>query len=97
MPQRPPAPVRRQPAARTQARWPVPPQKRPTGPVKRSIETQHVEPWAAKSVAASGSRKLTLPKLGDVPMDRTLLRRMMLYREILEPPIALREVQSWER
>ncbi len=40
---------------------------------------------------------LVLPVLGDVPMDRTLLRRMMLYREILEPPIALREVQSWER
>jgi len=75
----------------------VPPQRRPTGPVERSIETQRLVHRAAKSVAAKGPRKLTLPKLGDVPMDRTLLRRMMLYREILEPPIALREVQSWER
>ena len=97
MPQRPPAPVRRQPAGRTQTRRPVPPQKRPTGPVERSIETQRLVRRAATSVPAKGSRNLTLPKLGDVPMDRTLLRRMMLYREILEPPIALREVQSWER
>ncbi len=97
VPQRRPAPVRRQPAARPQARRAPPPQKRTIPPIERSPKSGRSLVSTARTVEARGLRTLTLPSLGDVPMDRTLLRRMMLYREILEPPIALREVQSWER
>ena len=31
------------------------------------------------------------------PIDATLLRKMIVYREILDPPIALRNEQVWER
>ena len=92
-----PAPVRHQPAAKPQARRATPPQKLPIRLVERSTETPRRKPDTGISVEVEGARKLTLPGLGDVPMDRTLLRRMVLYHEILEPPIALREVQSWER
>ncbi len=100
LPQRPTAPVRRQPAARPQAhRAPPPPQKqkRPVRPVERSTETPQRVRRHVETVEVKGPRELALPGLDGVPMDRTLLRRMMLYREILEPPIALREVQTWER
>ncbi len=96
MPQRPPVPVRRQPAARPQARRAPPPQKRPARPGKRLTETRQTLIHHEIAVV-KGPRELALPGLDGVPMDRTLLRRMMLYREILEPPIALREVQTWER
>jgi len=96
LPQRPTAPVRRQPAERPQARRAPPPQKRPVRPVKRLTETRRTL-IHHETVAVKGPRELALPGLDGVPMDRTLLRRMMLYREILEPPIALREVQTWER
>ncbi len=97
VPRRPPAPVRRQPAARPQARRAPPPQKRTIPPIERSPKSGRSLVSTRRTVEDRGPRTLTLPSLGDVPMDRTLLRRMILYREILEPPIALREVQSWER
>jgi len=31
------------------------------------------------------------------PIDRALLRKMVIYREILDPPLALRHDQVWER
>ncbi len=96
-PRRAPAPVRRQPVAKTQPRRAPPPQKRPIPPVERVTERLRRVARTHKTVEVKGPRKLTLPRLDDVPMDRTLLRRMMLYHEILEPPLALREVQSWER
>ena len=101
----PPAPVLRQPATRPQARRAPPQQQRPvqqeqrlSPPNDRSISRKlRTRKAAPEAVGVEGLRKLTLPGLGSVPMDRTLLRRMMLYREILEPPVALREVQTWER
>ena len=99
------APVLRQPATRPQARRAPPQQQRPVQqeqrfgpPTDRSISSKpRTRKAAPEAVGVEGLRKLTLPGLGSVPMDRTLLRRMMLYREILEPPVALREVQTWER
>jgi len=103
-PPRLPAPVRRPAAARPQARRPAPQQqqqqqqqRRPARPVARPTETARLARRTHEVVQTKGPRELALPGLGGVPMDRTLLRRMMLYREILEPPIALREVQTWER
>ena len=98
VPQRPAPPVRRQPSARPQVRRSAPPPERATRPVERQTALPGRTLVTHKAVVeAKETRNLTLPRLGDVPMDRTLLRRMMLYREILEPPLALREVQSWER
>jgi hypothetical protein len=100
VPQRPAPPVRRQPAARPrpQVRRSAPQPERATRQVKRQTVLPGRSLVTRKIVVeAKETRDLTLPGLGDVPMDRTLLRRMMLYREILEPPIALREVQTWER
>ncbi len=90
-------PARRRPAPRPTAR----PSKQPESPrrlqpLQRSAGHPLIETHK-ETVEATGSRTLRLPAVGDVPMDKLLLRRMMLYREILEPPIALREVQSWER
>ena len=31
------------------------------------------------------------------PIDAALLRKMIVYREILDPPVALRNEQVWER
>jgi len=31
------------------------------------------------------------------PIDRAILRKMIIYREILDPPLALRAEQVWER
>ena len=91
-------PARRRPAPRPTAR---PSSKQPESPKRlqplgRSAGHALIE-TRKETVEATGSRTLRLPAVGDVPMDKVLLRRMLLYREILEPPIALREVQSWER
>ncbi len=87
---------RRPPTATPQAR-PVPPPPRRKRSIVRSTEDPRRLQTTRAVAEVKGPRTLALPGLGEVPMDRTLLRRMILYREILEPPIALREVQSWER
>lgn len=45
----------------------------------------------------AGRRHLSLPGLRDEPIGPTMLRRMVMYREILDTPIALRDQQIWER
>ncbi len=42
-------------------------------------------------------RHLSLPGLRDEPIGPALLRRMVMYREILDTPVALRDQQIWER
>jgi hypothetical protein len=37
------------------------------------------------------------PVLPDEPLGPHVLRQMVLFREILEPPVALRDRQVWER
>ena len=42
-------------------------------------------------------RHLSLPGVAAEPMGPALLRRMVMYREILDTPVALRDQQIWER
>jgi hypothetical protein len=46
---------------------------------------------------APRQRHLPLTFVPGEPMGPHLLRQMVLFREILEPPVALRDRQVWER
>ena len=46
---------------------------------------------------APGKRHLPLPFVPGEPMGPHLLRQMVLFREILEPPVSLRDRQVWDR
>jgi len=52
---------------------------------------------ARKQPQAVTGRHLRLPGLADEPISPALLRRMVMYREILDTPVALRDQQTWER
>jgi hypothetical protein len=46
---------------------------------------------------AATTRHLPLPFVPGEPLGPHLLRQMVLFREILEPPVALRDRQVWQR
>jgi len=50
-----------------------------------------------KVVTAPPPRHRRPAVYGGEPIDRALLRKMIVYREIFDPPVALRNEQVWER
>ena len=46
---------------------------------------------------ASSRTARTVKLVGDEPIGPQLLRKMVLYKEILDPPLALRDRAAWER
>ena len=50
-----------------------------------------------KKISTAPSRRRRPAVHGGEPIDRALLRKMIVYREILDPPLALRAEQVWER
>lgn len=50
-----------------------------------------------KSLSTATDRHLRLPGLAGEPIGPALLRKIVLYREILDIPVALRDQQTWER
>jgi hypothetical protein len=47
--------------------------------------------------APARKRHLPQPFVPGEPLGPHLLRQMVLFREILEPPVAFRDRQVWER
>jgi len=107
----PQAPARLGPARLAPAPQPVPaarakPEPGPRPPRERSVSKAEFD----RSLHALGRAKkagtqpqtvtrrhLSLPGLADEPIGPALLRRMVMYREILDTPVALRDQQIWER
>ena len=78
---------------------PKPPGQRPVSKTEhdRSLHALGRAKPARKQPQAVTGRHLTLPGLADEPIGPALLRRMVMYREILDTPVALRDQQIWER
>ena len=58
--------------------------------------TRRVVADAEEAPKAPRERHLPLPFVPGEPLGPQL-RQMVLFREILEPPVALRDRQVWER
>jgi hypothetical protein len=59
--------------------------------------TRRVVEDAEEPLRVARKRHLPLPFEPGEPLGPHLLRQMVLFREILEPPVALRDRQVWER
>ena len=67
--------------------------------LERAKSAKSVKPVkpVTKSLSTATDRHLRLPGLADEPIGPALLRKIVLYREILDIPVALRDQQTWER
>ena len=80
-----PRPVRREPVPSAQ-----PPAEVPVQDVRRLVPDAVITPKAPP-------RRRPLIPFGSEELGPALLRKMVMYREILDPPVCLRERQVWER
>lgn len=87
---RPPSPVTARPA-------PIQQQEPASSSRVGESSTRRVVMDTPEAPKAPGKRHLPLPFVPGEPMGPHLLRQMVLFREILEPPVSLRDRQVWER
>ncbi|MHC4590975.1 MAG: hypothetical protein ACYTAQ_17060 [Planctomycetota bacterium] len=72
-------------------------QQEEPAPLEGESSTRRVVMDAEEAPKAARQRHLPLPFVPGEPLGPHLLRQMVLFREILEPPVALRDRQVWER
>ena len=76
---------------------PAPAQQQEPAPIEGESSTHRVVKDAEVAPKAPRQRHLPLPFVPGEPLGPHLLRQMVLFREILEPPVSLRDRQVWER
>ncbi|MHC4080657.1 MAG: hypothetical protein ACYS15_02280 [Planctomycetota bacterium] len=78
-------------------RRPAPAQPQEPAPGEGESSTRRVVGDVELAAKAPRMRHLPLPFVPGEPLGPHLLRQMVLFREILEPPVSLRDRQVWER
>jgi hypothetical protein len=76
---------------------PAPAGQQEPAPIEGESSTRRVVKDVAVAPKAPRQRHLPLPFVPGEPLGPHLLRQMVLFREILEPPVSLRDRQVWER
>jgi hypothetical protein len=76
---------------------PAPAQPQEPAPIEGESSTRRVVKDVEVAPKAPKTRHLPLPFVPGEPLGPHVLRQMVLFREILEPPVSLRDRQVWER
>jgi hypothetical protein len=76
---------------------PAPARQQEPAPIEGESSTHRIVMDAAEAPKAPRQRHRPVPFVFGEPLGPHLLRQMVLFREILEPPVSLRDRQVWER